>query len=144
MATERTLAVIKPDAMEKGIVGTLIQRMEEANLQPIGIKMLKMDKKRAEGFYAVHKDKPFFGDLVKFITSGPVVVLCLEGENAIAKWREVMGATNPDEAAEGTIRKDYGADIQCNAVHGADAADTAAFEVGYFFESNELLTYEWV
>lgn len=144
MAIERTLAIVKPDAVEKGVIGEIIQKMEEGNLKPIAMKMLKLDKTRAEGFYAVHKDKPFFGDLVTFVTSGPVVVMCLEGENAIAKWREVMGVTNPDEAAEGTIRKDYGTDIQCNVVHGSDSLDTAKFEVGYFFEAGELLSYEWV
>lgn len=143
MSVERTLAIVKPDAIEKGVIGEIIQRMEAANLKPIGVKMLYLDSARAEGFYAVHKGKPFFSDLVRFMCSGPIVVLCLEGENAIAKWRVTMGATNPDVAEPGTIRKDYGTDIQCNAVHGSDSKDTAHFEVAYFFESNELFSYEW-
>lgn len=144
MAVERTLAIIKPDALEKGIIGDVIQRMEEHNLKVIGGKMLKLTKEKAEGFYAVHKGKPFFNDLVKFMSSGPCFVLCLEGDGAIAKWREVMGATDPEQAAEGTIRSDFGTNIQCNAVHGSDAPDTAKFEVGYFFEPHELVKYEWV
>lgn len=144
MAVERTLAIIKPDAVQKGVIGEVIQKMEEANLKPVGIKMLQLTKDRVEGFYAVHKDRPFFGDLVKFMASGPVVVFCLEGTNAIANWRKVMGATNPDQAEAGTIRQDYGTDIQCNAVHGSDSPQTAAFEVGYFFEAAELVTYDWM
>ncbi|MBI2345558.1 MAG: nucleoside-diphosphate kinase [Deltaproteobacteria bacterium] len=144
MANERTLAIIKPDAMEKGIIGDIVQRMEEHNLKVIGGKMLKLTKERAEGFYAVHKGKPFFNDLAKFMSSGPCFVLCLEGEGAIIRWREVMGATNPEEAAEGTLRADFGTDIQCNAVHGSDSAETARFEVSYFFEPHELVQYEWM
>jgi nucleoside-diphosphate kinase len=144
MGVERTLAIIKPDAVEKGVIGEIIQKIEEANLKPIGLKLLHLDNARAQGFYAVHDDKPFFKDLVGFMTSGPVVILCLEGEKAIAKWRATMGATNPDQAESGTIRKDYGSDIQCNAVHGSDASDTASFEVSYFFDQSELFSYEWV
>ncbi len=143
MGIERTLGIVKPDAVEKGVIGEVIQRMEAANLKPIGLKMLYLDSARAEGFYAVHKNKPFFSDLVRFMCSGPVVVMCLEGENAIAKWRATMGATNPDVAETGTIRKDYGTDIQANAVHGSDGADSAQFEVSYFFEQSELFSYEW-
>lgn len=144
MAIERTLAVIKPDALEKGVIGEICQRIEDASLKIVGIKMMKLNAQRAEGFYAVHKDKPFFEGLVKFITSGPVVVLCLEGENAIAAWRQTMGVTNPEEAAEGTIRCDFGTSIERNAVHGSDAPDTAKFEVAYFFEPGEVVSYEWV
>lgn len=144
MATERTLGVIKPDAMEKGVIGEIILRAEEANLKMVGAKMLALDKKRAEGFYAVHKGKHFFDSLITFITSGPVLVFVLDGENAIAKWREVMGVTNPEEAGEGTIRKDFGTSIEKNAVHGSDSPETAKFEVSYFFEPQEIVSYEWV
>jgi len=144
MALERTLAIIKPDSVEKGIIGEIMARIDSAGLKIVGMKMLQLTKDRAEGFYAVHKDKPFFADLVEFMTSAPVVVLVLEGENAIGIWRETMGVTNPEEAAEGTIRKDYGTDIQHNATHGSDATDTAAFEVSYFFEDHEVVKYEWV
>lgn len=143
MANEKTLAIVKPDAVRKGVIGEIIQKMEEANLKPLAIKMLHLSKQRAEGFYQVHKEKAFFSDLVAFMSSGPVVVCCLEGENGVAKWREAMGATDPSQAKEGTIRFDYGTDIQNNAVHGSDALDTARFEVSYFFEPEELLNYEW-
>lgn len=144
MAVERTLAIIKPDSVEKGIIGEIISRMDSEGLKTVGIKMLHLTKGKAEGFYAVHEGKPFFKDLVKFMISGPCVVVALEAENAVAKWRDAMGATNPEEAAEGTIRKDYGTDIQCNATHGSDAPETAAFELGYFFEPQELMKYEWM
>ncbi|MBI2343027.1 MAG: nucleoside-diphosphate kinase [Deltaproteobacteria bacterium] len=144
MALERTLAIIKPDAIQKGVIGEIIQKMEEANLKPIGIKMLHLDHARAEAFYAVHKEKAFFADLVNFMASGPIIVLCLEGENGVAKWRVTMGATNPDQAADGSLRKDYGSDVQCNAVHGSDGPDTAQFEINFFFEQNDLYAYEWV
>lgn len=144
MAIERTLAIIKPDSLEKGIIGAICGRIEDANLKIVGIKMLKLDTRRAEGFYAVHKGKAFFEGLVNFMTSGPVVVMVLEGEGAIVKWREAMGATNPEEAAEGTIRRDFGTNIERNAVHGSDAPDTAKFEVAYFFEPNEIVQYEWM
>lgn len=143
MAAERTLAIIKPDALTKGVIGQFINRIEENGLKVVAMRMQQLSKEKAEGFYAVHKDRPFFGDLVKFMTSGPVVVMCLEGKDAIAKWRTVMGATDPAKAAEGTIRADFGTDIQCNASHGSDAAETAKFEIAYFFESNDLVKYEW-
>jgi nucleoside-diphosphate kinase len=143
MAVERTLAIIKPDAMCKGVIGQFINRIEENGLKVVAMRMQQLTKDKAEGFYAVHKDKPFFGDLVKFMTSGPVVVMCLEGTGAIAKWREVMGATDPAKAAEGTIRADFGTDIQCNASHGSDAVDTAKFEIAYFFEPADIVKYEW-
>lgn len=144
MARERTLAMIKPDAVAKGVIGEILQRIEGANLKPIGIKMLQLDRARAEGFYAVHKERPFYADLVKFMSSGPVVIMCLDGEGAIVKWRDTMGPTNPDDAPDGSIRSDYGSDIQCNAVHGSDSAATARFEVSYFFDESELVNYEWV
>ncbi len=144
MTTERTLGIIKPDAVQKGIIGEVINRIEGNELKVVGVKMLQLDKKRAEGFYAVHKTKPFFGPLVEFMTSGPVVAMVLEGENAIAKWRDTMGPTDSTKASAGTIRGDYGTDIQCNAVHGSDANDTAKFEVSYFFEPHEIVKYEWL
>lgn len=144
MAVECTLAIIKPDSVLKGIIGEITSRIDSEGLKIVGAKMFHLTKEKAEGFYAVHKDKPFFNDLVTFMTSAPCVVFVLEAENAISKWREVMGATNPEDAAEGTIRRDYGTDIQCNATHGSDATNTAAFEIGYFFEPHELVKYEWV
>ena len=144
MALERTLAIIKPDSLEKGIIGEIVGRMDNANLKIVGMKMLQLDVTRAQGFYAVHKDKPFFDSLVKFMVSGPCVVAVLEAEGAIAKWRDTMGVTNPEDAAEGTIRCDFGTSIERNAVHGSDAVDTAKFEVNFFFEPGEIVQYEWV
>lgn len=144
MTKEKTLGIIKPDAVQKGIIGEIMNKVEGSELKIVGIKMLQLDKKRAEGFYAVHKDKPFFAPLVEFMTSGPVVVMALEGDNAIARWRDVMGPTDSTKASAGTIRGDYGTDIQCNAVHGSDATDTAKFEIGFFFEKGELVNYDWI
>lgn len=144
MALEKTLAIVKPDAMEKGIIGEICKRIEDGGLKIIGMKMTKLTPKKAEGFYAVHQGKPFFANLIKFISSGPCVVMCLEGENAIKRWRDLMGATDPEKADAGTLRKDYGASIERNAVHGSDAPQTAQFEVSYFFESGELVHYEWI
>ena len=144
MAVERTLAVIKPDSMEKGVIGELIKRIEDSSLKVVGMKMLWLDRSRAEGFYAVHKGKAFFESLVSFMTSGPCIVMALEGENAINTWRAVMGATDPEKAEEGTLRRDFGTSIERNAVHGSDATDTAKFEVSYFFGENELYNYEWL
>lgn len=144
MTVEKTLAIIKPDSLEKGIIGEICKRIEDGALKAVGMKMLKLSSKQAEDFYAVHKEKPFFGSLVKFMTSGPCVVMCLEGENAIKKWRNMMGVTNPEEAAEGSIRKDYGDSIERNATHGSDAPETARFEISFFFEPNELVQYEWI
>lgn len=138
MAIERTLSIIKPDGVKKNVIGNIFQRFENADLTIIATKMLHLSRPEAEGFYAVHKERPFFGELVEFMMSGPVVVTVLEGENAIAKNRELMGATNPAEAAEGTIRKDFAASIGENTVHGSDGPDTAAVEVAYFFASTEL------
>lgn len=138
MAIERTLSIIKPDGVKKNVVGNILQRFESAGLTVIATKMIHLSRPEAEGFYAVHSERPFFGELVEFMMSGPVVVTVLEGDNAIAKNRELMGATNPAEAAEGTIRKDFASSIGENTVHGSDGPDTAAVEVAYFFASTEL------
>ncbi len=133
MATERTLSIIKPDAVAKNVIGEIVSRFEKAGLKVSAMQMKQLSQADAEGFYAEHKERPFFGDLVSFMTSGPVVVQVLEGENAIAKNRELMGATNPQEAAEGTIRRDFAESIDANAVHGSDSAASAAREIEYFF-----------
>ncbi len=133
MAVERTLSIIKPDAVAKNVIGEIISRFEKADLKVIEAKMVQLSREDAEGFYAVHKERPFFNDLVEFMISGPVFVQALEGENAIAKNRELMGATNPKEAAPGTIRADFAESIDANAVHGSDAPETAAVEIAYFF-----------
>jgi len=135
---ERTLSIIKPDGVSRGIIGEVIQRLENNHLKIVAMKMLKMDTTQAQSFYAVHKERPFFDSLTDFMTSGPVVVMVLEGEDAIAKYREIMGATNYKEAAEGTIRKDFATDIEKNVVHGSDSSETAAFEISYFFNRFEL------
>ena len=127
------MSIIKPDAVKKNVIGEIYQRFEQAGLQIIAAKMKQLSKQEAADFYAVHKSRPFFKDLVEFMSSGPVMIQVLEGENAIAKNRELMGATNPAEADAGTIRKDFADSIEANAVHGSDAADTAAFEINYFF-----------
>jgi nucleoside-diphosphate kinase len=136
---ERTLSIIKPDGVARGIIGEVIKRLETNNLKIVAMKMLRMDTALAQGFYAVHKERPFFDSLTGFMTSGPVVVMVLEGENAIGKYREIMGATDFKEAAEGTIRKDFATDIEKNVVHGSDSPETAAFEIGYFFNRFELI-----
>jgi len=143
MATERTLSIIKPDGVEKGIVGRVISRFETAGLKPVAVKMKLLSKTEAEGFYAVHKARPFFNDLVKFMTSGPVVLMVLEGEGAVAKNRDIMGATDPKKAADGTIRKDFATDIEKNTVHGSDSPENARVEVSYFFPEIEIQRYEW-
>lgn len=140
MAIEKTLSIIKPDAVGKNVIGKIIQRFEDNKLQIIASKMIHLSKERAEGFYDIHRDKPFFSNLVDFMTSGPVIVQVLEGENAILKNREVMGATNPSEAADGTIRKDFANSIDENAVHGSDAKNTAEVEIAYFFNEDEICT----
>lgn len=139
MAIERTFSIIKPDATKRNITGKIVDRLEEAGLRVIASKRIHMSRDQAEGFYAVHRERPFFGDLCTFMTSGPVVVQVLEGENAIAKNREVMGATNPADAAPGTIRADFAESIEANSVHGSDGADTAAVEINFFFSDNELV-----
>ncbi len=137
---ERTLSIVKPDGVAKGLIGEVLKRFESNGIKIVALKMIHMTKSQAEGFYAVHKERPFFGSLVEFMTSGPVVVQVLEGENVIAKNRELMGATNKDEAAEGTIRKDFATDIEKNVVHGSDAPETAEVEINYFFNSFELMS----
>ncbi|HHJ38459.1 MAG: nucleoside-diphosphate kinase [Methylothermaceae bacteria B42] len=138
MAIERTLSIIKPDAVAKNVIGKIISRFEDAGLAVVGAKMMHLTREQAEGFYAVHKERPFFGELVEYMISGPIVVQVLEGENAIALNRELMGATNPKEAAPGTIRADFGASIEENAVHGSDSPETAQWEINYFFKENEI------
>ena len=130
---ERTLSIIKPDGVEKNIIGKIYSRFEKAGLKIVEAKMLHLSREKAEGFYAVHKERPFFNDLVDYMTSGPVMVQVLEGEDAINLNRKLMGATNPEDAEEGTIRKDYAESIERNAVHGSDGPDTAAVEIEYFF-----------
>jgi nucleoside-diphosphate kinase len=133
MAIERTLSIIKPDGVARNLIGEILGRFEKAGLKIVGMQMLHLSKEQAEGFYAVHKERPFFNDLVKFMTSGPVVVQALEGENAISKNRELMGATNPAEADKGTIRADFANTVDENIVHGSDGPDTAKVEIEYFF-----------
>lgn len=136
--TEQTLSIIKPDAVAKNVVGEIIAHFEQAGLKVVAAKMLQLSKEQAEGFYAVHKERPFFNDLVSFVTSGPVLVQVLEGDNSIIKNREIMGATNPENAAAGTIRAKYATNVERNAVHGSDAPDTAAVEIAYFFKPDEI------
>ena len=143
MAVERTLSILKPDALQSGVIGKILTKFEEAGLKPVAMKMLQLTQKQAEGFYAVHKERPFFTSLVQYMTSGPVVVQVLEGENAVARNREVMGATNPANAAEGTIRKLFAKSIEANSVHGSDSADNARTEIAYFFAQTELVKYDW-
>ena len=135
---ERTLAIIKPDAVGSRLAGRIIQRIEEAGFQIRAMRLLHLSPREAEGFYAVHRERPFFGSLTKFMSSGPVVVLALEAPDAIKKWRNLMGATDPAKADAGTLRKEFGRSIENNATHGSDASDTAAFELGYFFPGMEL------
>ena len=139
MAIQRTFSIIKPDATERNLTGGVNKMIEEAGLRIVAQKRIQMTRKQAETFYAVHSERPFFGELVEFMTSGPVVVQVLEGENAIATYRDVMGATNPAEAAEGTIRKAYARSIGENTVHGSDAPETAAIEIAQFFSGNEIV-----
>jgi nucleoside-diphosphate kinase len=143
MAIERTLSIIKPDGVEKGIIGRVISRFETHGLKPVAVKMKRLSRAEAEGFYAVHKARPFFNDLVAFMTSGPVVLMVLEGEGAVLKNRDVMGATDPKKAAEGTIRKDFATDIEKNTVHGSDSPENAKIEVSYFFPEIEVHPYDW-
>jgi nucleoside-diphosphate kinase len=143
MAIERTLSIIKPDGVEKGVIGQVIARFEKAGLKPVAMRMAQLSKAEAEGFYAVHKARPFFNDLVKFMTSGPVVLMVLEGENAVLRNRDIMGATDPKKADAGTIRKDFATDIEKNTVHGSDSVENAKVEVSYFFSEVETHRYEW-
>ncbi len=139
MAIERTLAIIKPDAVGRGLQGEILSRISKAGFKIIAIKSLRLTKAQAEGFYAVHRGKGFFEELTTFMSSGKVIVMVLEAEGAILKWRDTMGTTNPANAAPGTIRREFGSSIQNNCTHGSDAPDTAAFETGYFFSAHELL-----
>ena len=139
MAIERTLSIVKPDAVAKGATGEILRRFEEAGLRIVAIKVLRLTEEDARGFYAVHKERPFYAALVRFMTSGPVIVSVLEGQEAIAKNRELMGPTNSQEAEKGTIRGDFGTDIEKNAVHGSDATATAKLEIAYFFNATEII-----
>jgi len=136
---ERTLSIIKPDGVSRGVIGEVIRRFEANKIKIVAMKMIYMTKAQAQGFYAVHKERPFFGSVTDFMSSGPSVVMVLEGENVIAKNRELMGATDFRKAAEGTIRRDFATDIEKNVVHGSDAPETAAFEIGYFFNRLEIV-----
>lgn len=138
MAVERTLAIIKPDAVKRGLTGEILSRIHAAKFQIVAIKSVRLTKAEAEGFYAVHSERPFFGELTEFMSSGKAVVMALERESAISKWRETMGATDPAKAAAGTIRRELGTSIQYNCTHGSDATQTAAFEISYFFAGSEL------
>lgn len=131
--TERTFAIIKPDAVARGVIGAILQRIEDAQFRILALRLVQLTQAEARGFYAVHRDKPFFESLVSFMASGPAVVMVLEAPDAIARWRQLMGATDPAAAAAGTLRREYGASIERNATHGSDAPETAAFEIGYFF-----------
>ena len=136
---ERTLSIIKPDAVKRGLIGEVVKRLEQNQLNIVAMKMIHMTKDQAKGFYAVHRERPFFEGLTDFMCSGPAVVMVLEGDNVIARYRELMGATNFEEAAEGTIRREFATDIEKNVVHGSDAPETAAFEISYFFNSFEIV-----
>jgi len=138
---ERTLSIVKPDGVQKHLIGEVIKRFEGSGLKVVGLKMISMDKREAEGFYAVHRGKPFFESLTNFMSSGPSVVMVLKGEGAIAKIRELMGATDPKQAKDGSLRKQYATNIERNVVHGSDAPETAAFEIKYFFNSLEMFEY---
>ncbi len=139
MAIERTFAIIKPDAVKRGLTGEILSRIHAAKFHVVAIKSLRLTKSEAEGFYAVHRERPFFGELTDFMSSGKAVMMVLEAEGAISKWRDTMGATDPAKAAPGTIRRDLGTSIQYNCTHGSDAPETAAFEIGYFFSGMELI-----
>ena len=136
---ERTLSIVKPDGVSRGLIGEVVKRLEANNLKIAALKMIHMTRPQAEGFYAVHRERPFFDSLTAFMSSGPCVVMALEGENAIARYRQLMGATNYKNADPGTIRADFATDIEKNVVHGSDAPETAAFEIGYFFNSFEIV-----
>jgi len=138
---ERTLSIVKPDGIQKHLIGEVIKRFENSGLRVIGLKMISMNKKEAEGFYAVHRGKPFFESLTTFMSSGPSVVMVLQGEGAISKTRELMGATDPKQAKGGTLRREFATNIERNVVHGSDAPETAAFEIKYFFNSLEMFDY---
>lgn len=136
---ERTLAIIKPDAVSRGLIGRIVSRIEDEGIKIVAMKMIKLTKEEAEGFYYVHRDKPFFDSLTSFMSSGPIVVMVLEGDNVISRWREIMGATDPKKADHGTIRNLYGIDVEKNSVHGSDSPESAKFEISYFFSGVELI-----
>ena len=138
MAVERTFAIIKPDAVKNKVAGQILARIEASGLEIVAMKKIQLSEQGAKGFYAVHKARPFFADLVKFMTSGPVVALVLEGEGAIKKWRDLMGPTNSQQAPKGTLRGDFGTDVERNATHGSDAPETARLEIAYFFNASEI------
>ena len=138
MTIQRTLSIIKPDATKRNITGKIIQKFEDGGLSVVAQRRLLLTQEQAEGFYSVHKERPFYNDLVRFMTSGPVVVQVLEGENAIQRNRDIMGATNPEEADKGTIRKEYALNIEANSVHGSDSEDNAAIEIAFFFDEDEI------
>ncbi len=140
MAIERTFSIVKPDAVERDLIGTILGRLEAAGLKIVAARMIHMTKEQAEGFYAEHKGRPFFDDLVAYMISGPVVVQVLEGDNAIVKYRQILGATNPSEASAGTIRHDYAVSMSSNSAHGSDAPASAAREIAYFFDENEVFS----
>lgn len=139
MTVERTLAIVKPDAVRRGLAGEVLSRIHKAGFQIIAIKSMRLTKPEAEGFYAVHKARPFFGELTDFMSSGKIIAMVLEADGAIAKWRDTMGATDPSKAAPGSIRRDLGTSIQNNCTHGSDAPETAQFEISYFFAGHELI-----
>ena len=143
VGNQRTLSIVKPDGVKKRVIGEVIRRFESAGLRVIALKMMRLDRAEAEGFYAVHRERPFFRSLVQYMTSGPVIVQVLEGENAVAKNRDVMGATNPANAAPGTIRKLFAKSIEANSVHGSDSPENARTEIAYFFAQTELVRYDW-
>lgn len=136
---ERTLSIIKPDGVSRGLIGEVVRRLEKQSIKIVAMKMIHMNRDQARGFYAVHRERPFFDSLTEFMSSGPCVVMILEGEDVISRYRELMGATNYKEAAEGTIRREFATDIEKNVVHGSDGPDTAAFEIGYFFNRFEIV-----
>ena len=143
MAVERTLSILKPDALEQGVIGKILTKLEEAGLKPVAMRMKQLTRPEAEGFYAVHRERPFFKSLVEYMTSGPVIVQVLEGENAVARNREVMGATDPAKAAEGTIRKLFARSIEANSAHGSDSVENARAEIAWFFAQIDLVRYDW-
>ncbi len=143
MASQRTLSLIKPDGLEKGLLGKIIARFEEKGLKPVGLKLLRLTVPQAEGFYAVHRERPFFKSLCASMTAGPILAMVLEGDNAVAKNRELMGATDPKKADAGTIRKDFATDVEKNTVHGSDSPENAAIEIAYFFDQLQLQHYDW-
>ncbi len=143
MAQQRTLSLIKPDGIEKGLIGKIVARFEEQGLKPVAMKLVRLGLPQAEAFYGVHRERPFFKSLCQYMTSGPILAMVLEGENAVAKNREIMGATDPAKAAAGTIRKDFATNVEQNSVHGSDSVENAAIEIAFFFNAFEIQAYEW-